>query len=188
MASQQPFRFMDLLPELRCVIYEMILVQNEAVRVLSRGSREQNSALIQPLLQTNRQIREEAAPFWYSHNAFYTVSVSDTLEFSWLRYIGQSNRDLLRDFRFEIMDWTTLQPSGTFLTVLSARVAIDQLKSAMARQGMQIDPSILWVPVSPQAGWDGVHWVSSNNTKPAGCEEERMLLGRPFTDEGFVSF
>ena len=166
MASQQPFRFLDLLPELRCLIYELVLVQSDPVTIFKRSS-EQGSLLMQPLLHTNRQIREEAAPFWYSHNVFITPCATRFLECSWLDIIGQANLDLLKEFRFEFIDWKTLQPTSTFLTVRSARDAIQGFISKMEAKGLHVDKSVFWLPVGPVPGWEGVRWVSSDDTKGA---------------------
>jgi hypothetical protein len=98
-----PNLFLDLPAEIRHKIYEYGLggknIEILPAEVLDHCySISAFSSLAVGLLQTNRQISWEAAPYLYGANRFYFTGeyAWQTLD-AWLRQIGATNRDLLTD-------------------------------------------------------------------------------------------
>lgn len=175
----KPFRFMDLLPKIRQRVYEHVLVSEAPIEIheatrrrrssVSRGTPVEAPGRISALLRTNKQIRREAAPFFFSRNTFVIPWGFPNLGVRWLDYLTPQHRRLLRDVRFCYGD-------GAFWTIYDARTALSSLRLALERSGALADlkEMTLWVPVCEFSvhTWKELHqredaeWVSMDGTRP----------------------
>jgi hypothetical protein len=97
----QTSRLLRLPSELRNRIYELVLIQPDAIR-LPQGRSESGK---RDLLCTCRQIHDEAVGIYYGSNAFIADCGSWFLNVDlicWLRGLGPKKRSMLRDVRLSL--------------------------------------------------------------------------------------
>ncbi|SMR53959.1 unnamed protein product [Zymoseptoria tritici ST99CH_3D1] len=104
----QPFRLMDLPPELRCRIYEYCVVFEEALLGPSASRELDSTSAEQPAIsKTSIQLRAETLPIFYQKNAFeFILSTSDDAKHfcKHLDEIGARNRRLMKKVKVEMLD------------------------------------------------------------------------------------
>lgn len=105
--SVKPFRFLDLLLELRTRIYESLMLKKDprlipsiCARGKSDGTKPHKICLV------NRQIRQEALSIFYGGNIFraHIHRIDFSFFTSWLDLIGDANRKRLRTVHFALQD------------------------------------------------------------------------------------
>ena len=172
--------FLELLPlSLRRPIYELVLISSKPIEihpkarrasVKSRSEEQPQPVLGRPaILQTCKQIREEATPIHYEKNIFVIPWGFPNLGCRWLDSLTIAQRRSLRDVRFCYGD-------GAFWTVYDARIALSSLRTGLAKSGSLLDltETKLWVPVcefsvhtwTELADRNDAQWVSIEETKP----------------------
>ncbi|KAI5368062.1 hypothetical protein Slin15195_G031960 [Septoria linicola] len=104
--TQQSCRFLELPAELRIVIYELVLLQDDSVDITAtmEGSHFRDP----PLLRTCCQISLEATPIYYSHNTFSCLQfhlpdddVENFVGLQWLESLGKWRRSKLTKVRIQ---------------------------------------------------------------------------------------
>ncbi|KXT05989.1 hypothetical protein AC578_308 [Pseudocercospora eumusae] len=153
MTQANSSRFLESLPlTLRRPIYDLLLISSKPIEihpkarrasVKSRSEEQPQPVLGRPaILQTCKQIREEATPIHYEKNIFVIPWGFPNLGCTWLDSLTIAQRRSLRDVRFCYGD-------GAFWTVYDARIALSSLKTALAKSGSLLDltEAKLWVPV-----------------------------------------
>jgi len=134
---EQPFRFLDLIPEIRNMVYERLLPPRRVLRPWSgRVIRKHKMKLVwggevaplMSLLRANRQLNAEVTPVVYGANTFELKACASTIH--WLKDIG-SMKKFIRHVEMDIDCSTTV--TGT----------LHQLKQAEGLQTFSI-PSVPW--------------------------------------------
>ncbi|SMQ50791.1 unnamed protein product [Zymoseptoria tritici ST99CH_3D7] len=104
----QPFRLMDLPPELRCRIYEYCVVLDKPLAAPRSCRGDDSDYANQPAIsRTMKQIRAETLPIFYKLNAFeFRLATSeDTRQFcQYIDNIGMRNRRLMRKVKVDVLD------------------------------------------------------------------------------------
>lgn len=133
--------------ELRNRIYELALVKDERIEVKLYFDRTRTDKVISrianypSLLQTCRQIREEASPIFYGQNVFEIGRCGDYANIAqlarWLGKLSPSDVTLLRDVR--IGAWP------------KRKHRVDRLMQYLAMKHVSIDRTVLRLDVSGSA-------------------------------------
>lgn len=125
---QRSSAFLDLPPEIRNRIYELILIQPQEVRIIAGHDCSSTRAV----LCACRQTHKEATAIYYMRNTFGLETpqwfFSRHLNF-WLRRIGGRKRAMLRDLRIWLVGESQLIMADklSFLKEQNAKLANDGL-------------------------------------------------------------
>ncbi|SMR52706.1 unnamed protein product [Zymoseptoria tritici ST99CH_1E4] len=111
----QPFRLLDLPPELRCRIYEYCVVFDKPLLAPSASRKPDSISAEQPAIsKTSNLIRAETLPIFYKKNAFrfhLNNERDDVKHFcQYLHEIGARNRQLIKKISCDMLGtWKPLQ-------------------------------------------------------------------------------
>lgn len=94
-SSESELGFFSLPPEIRCLIYDFVLVRE--TQIIPHARPAIDPPLTTSILRTCKQIHREASPSLYSNNAFLMFEAEPSFE--WLDQIGFSNIYLLKTIR-----------------------------------------------------------------------------------------
>lgn len=149
-------------PELRNWIYELVVVEKDAIRIENTSVR----ALPPGLTHTCRQLRVEASPIHYGQNIFvihpwmgfrmaYLPGEEDTDFFqrflkAWLVSIGSDNRLLLHRVYLD----------DDFYELSEVDERITRCTAALRREGIAIDSAVIFVELFRNEEGER-EWVSS---------------------------
>ena len=96
-------------PELRNVIYELVVTRKGKMAIVNQIISNIRSPVQPDLTRTCSKIRTEALPIFYGINTFivfFSSALMATPSRQWLRVIGKSNRDCMKEVLVPSRDWT----------------------------------------------------------------------------------
>lgn len=147
-------------PELRAAIYELSLISDEPIPIRS-GLRvgDIGSWTMPSLLQSCRQIRQEASPIYFKANIFHVVSQKLRIGRAWsphnvflTEWLG-----LLRDEERELL--RTIHIDDMFYPEIEVRQRIENCKEEMSRSGLGIHQAAVFVELRRISGEARQGWV-----------------------------
>lgn len=183
-AAQQSL-LLSLPPELRNRIYELVLIDEEFIplrqdsedtKAVTRAGQRVRKPLVEttieepPLLQSCRQIRNEAIQIYYARNTF--VCESTTRLVHWLGKLGNHGQKMLRDVRMKIVTYSR-GLSGDFKQGLLA------LKLKVIEKRIRRSTIVMALPDNAIRGWrcdkSPATALTVSEIKAAFTEEQRWI-------------
>lgn len=172
---------LDLPPELRLIIYESVLVDEQPINIdadthknttrrstrlrLREAFNPTRAVIKEPsLLQTCKIIQDEAVEMYYSRNIFYVNT--DGRVVRWLKCIGKERRAMLKEVRTNVPPWPAAMEDVDELPILLD--CLEHCEARLTSCGMELG--------------EDVHRIHVDGTDPA-ADKSKEEIKRAMNDE-----